>query len=92
MSSSRTGVFQTITPVAVAATSVVQVLTEEKNRDYVMIQNNGADDVLITFEVADTLGFVLKPDSIYEPRLAPKNTVFIRNDSGSVVNIIIAED
>lgn len=91
--SNRSGRALTMDTITVLAGTVVKLVDESFNRDYLLIQNNGTENLIITHKETDTKGLLLKGNSnTYEPAFAPRNEVWIRNDTVTDVEITIMRD
>lgn len=89
--SSRSGRAQSMAVNTITAGQTVKVLDVDKDRDYMMIQNIGSENVKIVFNQTDTNGLLLKVDSVYEPSFAPRNEMYIINESATDVDVVVVE-
>lgn len=73
--------------------SIRQVARHDPNRVYLMIQNNGANNIYVTFgnEQGATKGFLIKKNGFLEPRVTPIDAIFISGTNGDQVSLILGQ-
>ena len=79
-------------PVEVTATTTsTQVMAANGFRSYLLIVNSGPKDIIVKFGSAQTAneGVIVPAGGVYEPNLAPSNTIWMKTTSStSAVTLI----
>lgn len=70
---------------ATVTTTSAMVVDKDPFREYLLIQNNGASNVLVKMDSAHSAseGIVIVPGGNYEPFVAPTNAIYLKAASGS---------
>lgn len=74
-----------------ATVTSAQILGTNNNRKYLLIQNTGAQSIILKFDTVQSAseGIVISAGGNYEPISAPTDPLFIRSASGTSTYTLI---
>lgn len=77
--------FTTVTQTTVSVSVSAQALPANQVRTYLLIQNSGTDPVIVKIgsTIATTEGILIAAGGAYEPRLVPKQSVWLKATTGT---------
>lgn len=77
--------FTVVTQSTLSVSGSVQALPDNAVRTYLLIQNAGTDTVIVKIgsSISTTEGILIAAGGAYEPRLVPKQSVWLKANSGT---------